>query len=240
MRDRRQRILSEVRKLLMESPVDGFTMRDIGRRAGVAHRTLYNMFGSKEDVIVNAIEEHFLDVLAEAPPPMSPDLLPAALRHIEIRSHQVLGLKAYAVAILNAYFSPTIDHRMHDSLLRLSRIPWDFWIDQAQAARLIRPISSSERELTMSLMTNAAYSNISDLLSGRVSSEQYVARGKITFLFTVLPFINKRKREAADALMTEQYEAYPTLPGPDLRIEVISGEPDLGRGRPARREAPSE
>ena len=184
------------------------------------------MFGSKEDVIVSAIEEHFLDALADAPPPMSPDLLSAALRHIEARSVQVLGLKTYAAALLTAYFSPTIDHRMHDSLVRLSRIPWDFWIDQAQAARLIRPISPPERELTMSLRTNAAYSNISDLLSQRVTPEQYVIRGKITFLFTVLPFIEKRSREAAEAMMTEQYVLYRTLPDPATAART--GDPTVG------------
>jgi hypothetical protein len=105
---------------------------------------------------------------------------------------------------------------MHDSLLRLMRIPWDFWIDQAQASKLIRPISPPERELTMSLMTNAAYSNISDLLSKRVTPEQYVVRGKITFLSTILPFIKKAKREAADLTMAELYSAYGMLPGKSI------------------------
>jgi AcrR family transcriptional regulator len=48
MRERRQRILSGARTLLADSPVGGLTMHVVGRTAGVAHRTLYNMFGGKE------------------------------------------------------------------------------------------------------------------------------------------------------------------------------------------------
>ena len=84
---------------------------------------------------------------------------------------------------------------------------------QAQAAKLIRQISSLERELTMSLMTNASYANISDLLTERVTSEQYIVRGKITFLFTMMPFLQKKKRETADEMLTELYNVYRRLPG---------------------------
>jgi hypothetical protein len=168
---------------------------------------------------------------------MSPDRLLTALRHIEVRSHQVLGPKSHAAAMLTAYFSPTGDHRVHDSLSRLSRIPWDFWFDQALAAKLMRPVSPPARALTMSLMTNASCANINDLPSERVTPEQYIARGKITFLFTVLSFLQKKNREIADQLMAELYETCQTLPDLVEPVTRASGERRALRGHGVRRQS---
>ncbi len=54
---RRATILSRARELMEERGYDGVTMRDLAERSGVALKTLYDIYGSKDDLLVKAIEE---------------------------------------------------------------------------------------------------------------------------------------------------------------------------------------
>src|SRR3546814_2008943 len=57
MAERRQRILYEVRKLVNEEGLEGFSMREISKRANVAPKTLYNALGDCDRLIGCAIGE---------------------------------------------------------------------------------------------------------------------------------------------------------------------------------------
>ena len=54
--ERRQRILAAARKLVAERGYDGLTMRDLARAARVSVPTLYNLFGSKDAILVAELE----------------------------------------------------------------------------------------------------------------------------------------------------------------------------------------
>lgn len=47
---RRQRILEAARALIVERGAEGWSMRKVASRAGVSVTTLYNLFGSKEEI----------------------------------------------------------------------------------------------------------------------------------------------------------------------------------------------
>jgi AcrR family transcriptional regulator len=46
----RQRILAEALSIIAESGYEGLTMRRLGQRLGVAAKTIYNYFESKDEV----------------------------------------------------------------------------------------------------------------------------------------------------------------------------------------------
>ncbi|MEO8550295.1 MAG: helix-turn-helix domain-containing protein [Kofleriaceae bacterium] len=54
--ERRERILDAARKLVAERGYDGLTMRDLARAAKVSVPTLYNLFGSKDAILVTELE----------------------------------------------------------------------------------------------------------------------------------------------------------------------------------------
>lgn len=56
---RREGILSAARKMLTKHGVDGVTMRGLAKESGVAPKTLYHQFGSKEKLLRTAVEERF-------------------------------------------------------------------------------------------------------------------------------------------------------------------------------------
>ena len=48
--ERRRRILEETRKVIAEQGIAALSMNEIGQRAGVAKRTLYNAFQTRERI----------------------------------------------------------------------------------------------------------------------------------------------------------------------------------------------
>jgi AcrR family transcriptional regulator len=54
--ERRKRILAAARKLVVQSGYDGLTMRDLAKAARVSVPTLYNLFGSKDAILLAELE----------------------------------------------------------------------------------------------------------------------------------------------------------------------------------------
>lgn len=61
MLERRRRILAEARSMIAESGLEGLNIRELAERSRVVHRTIYNAFGSKENLLGFAIQEYFDD-----------------------------------------------------------------------------------------------------------------------------------------------------------------------------------
>ena len=58
MAERRARILETARDMLVEEG-GKFTMRDLAKRSGVALATLYNIFGSQDELVAQAVVQVF-------------------------------------------------------------------------------------------------------------------------------------------------------------------------------------
>ncbi len=56
---RREAILAAARKLITKHGHEGVTMRQLAKQSGVAPKTLYHQFGSKEKLLRTAVEERF-------------------------------------------------------------------------------------------------------------------------------------------------------------------------------------
>tara|TARA_B100002003_G_scaffold244341_1_gene270226 strand:- start:2418 stop:3059 length:642 start_codon:yes stop_codon:yes gene_type:complete len=57
--ERRRRILAAARKLVTEKGYDGLKMRELAEASGVTPKTLYHQFGSKEKLVLIAVEERY-------------------------------------------------------------------------------------------------------------------------------------------------------------------------------------
>jgi AcrR family transcriptional regulator len=65
--ERRERILKAARKLVAERGYDGLTMRDLARAARVSVPTLYNLFGSKDAILIAELEHSARTIAARMP-----------------------------------------------------------------------------------------------------------------------------------------------------------------------------
>src|SRR5438094_204527 len=67
IRARRRRILEETRRMIAEDGLLNFNMNELCKRAGVAKRTLYNAFQTREQLIAIAIAEYFQEYVDRIP-----------------------------------------------------------------------------------------------------------------------------------------------------------------------------
>jgi AcrR family transcriptional regulator len=185
MADRRRRILAEAQAMIEELGVQGFTIRELSRRADVAQRTLYNQFGSKEDIIASAINTHFAGVLAATPPPPPPADFEAHLRRIDVLLDHTIGLRRYVTAMVGVFFSPSVDRRLYDTLRWIAEAGSAAWLQSAGEAGVLAKLSPDDRVRLSSLLINTGYANITDWTAGRISDEEMRLRYKVNFLICI-------------------------------------------------------
>jgi AcrR family transcriptional regulator len=65
--ERRARILKTARALIAERGYDGLTMRDLAEASRVSVPTLYNLFGSKDAILVAELETQAKEIAAHLP-----------------------------------------------------------------------------------------------------------------------------------------------------------------------------
>jgi len=116
-RERQQRILSVVREQISAVGYEALNMRDLAAASGVALKTLYNLYGSKDELLLAAVEgllndvEHLEDVAGAAAG------IPSHLARTEAIARQIIDTPAYADIMARALFQAERDHRLIDVLL---------------------------------------------------------------------------------------------------------------------------
>lgn len=214
MLERRHRILLEAQTLLDEAGVEGFTIRELSKRAKVAQRTLYNVFGSKEEIVASTIEERHKSLMANArraPMPAEHALLD--LRQLDATAEVVYDLRSYATALAAAFFSPTANDKIYQSLLRVSVESSGNWLERAQKAKIIRHLSPDEKERLLSLTVNAGYATTLDWAAGRIGKDELKRRYKINFLLCVHYALRPSHRKDVEKVLDQLLNEKPDIPG---------------------------
>ena len=95
----RSNILSICREMLAELGYEGVTMRDLAKRCGVAVTTLYDAHGSKEQLVVDAVEERALMVFRGLEKARTAAGLDHVFDIMEKQTEAILETPSYARAI---------------------------------------------------------------------------------------------------------------------------------------------
>lgn len=195
---RRHRILLEAQRLLDEAGVEGFTIRELSRRAKVAQRTLYNVFGSKEEIVASTIEERHKTLMANVPRPPPIETSPVELAQFDATAAAIVNLRSYATALAAAFFSPTANDKIYQSLRHISLEGSGNWLDRAEAGKIVRHMSAEEKERILSLTVNAGYATVLDWAAGRISDDELRRRFKINFLLCIHYVVRGPHRKEVD------------------------------------------
>lgn len=115
--ERRQRILEVVREQIAAVGYEALTMRDLAAASGVALKTLYNLYGNKDKLLLAAVAElisdvEHLDRVTSAEPG-----IPRYLAHVEALSRQMVITPEYADTMARSLFLAGRGHRLVDVLL---------------------------------------------------------------------------------------------------------------------------
>ena len=125
--ERRLRILEEAHRLITESGLENFRMRELCKRASVAPHTIYKAFGSKERLIALALRHQFESFSTKHPLKYPKRTLEGALERVIVGHATMLSMKEYVKAVTSIYFSLTADEELRQAAsynVILTLLPW--------------------------------------------------------------------------------------------------------------------
>jgi AcrR family transcriptional regulator len=99
--DRKERILEAARQLIAERGYEAVTMRDLAEHGLVSVPTLYVLFGSKQELLLAAVESYFTDLLDKVEVFTSEHGLSRILSLAETLSRETPRHAAYARSLMD-------------------------------------------------------------------------------------------------------------------------------------------
>lgn len=100
--ERQARILTCAREMLDESGYEGLIIRDLAKRAGVAVATIYNLYGTKDGVILESLKDLFDQLEQEIQRRVSDDPVADLIMSCEVMKGQIQQTPQYAAAMTRA------------------------------------------------------------------------------------------------------------------------------------------
>lgn len=211
IRDRRRRILDETRNLIAEQGIGDFSMHELCKRAGVAKRTLYNAFQTRERLIAVAIHEYFTDYLARINYHREVGTLQRNVERIVAVTRRNRKIRNYIRAILAIYFSPEVNPDIWETMHRMGTEPNLEWIRRLHARRQLQ--SWIDPEKLADDLVRYEYATMNDWARGQLGDDEIVPRLLLSYLTfmagatrgaartEILAMIDRVERDGVDAAL---------------------------------------
>lgn len=171
MFERRRRILDQARRIIGEGHPDGFSVRDLGRRAGVAPNTIYNAFGDKDTVIALAILDYFEEFHRAVSFEADADTLAGVIERELAITVRNLVIPHYVRAVTTLYFSPAVKPRVREALHDVSGRAYLPWLRTLRASRQLERGIDLERATRN--LAGMLYAQVQEWRIGEVSDESF-------------------------------------------------------------------
>ena len=169
---RRRRLLKETRHMIAEDGIDGFSIRKLCQRAGVAQRTLYNAFQNKDRLLALAIREAFDEYQAYVQAGSDPDSLGGLLSRTIAINRRNFRVRNYTRAVCALYFAPTTPRDVWQTLQDMSLTANRAWLERRRGD-LQHWIDLDHFADTLA---SVQYSTINDWCLARLSDADYLPR----------------------------------------------------------------
>lgn len=210
IRARRRRILDETRQLIAEQGLANFNMNELCKRAGVAKRTLYNAFQTREQMIAIAIGEYFQDYIDRIPYSAPAGTLQRNLERLVAVSRRNLRIRNYIRAIMSVFFSPEGESDIWLTMQGMATRPTLEWLQGLAAKRQLQPWIEPER-LAADLV-RLEYAVVNDWSLGRISDDELTRHLLLSYLtFTAGATKGAANAEIRDAIQLIQDKGVPQV-----------------------------
>ncbi|MGB7411099.1 MAG: TetR/AcrR family transcriptional regulator [Sphingopyxis granuli] len=196
MMARRRRLLRETRKLLEERGVAGVSVRELAKNANVSPRTIYNIFGSKEQLILLSIRSYydiFIIPLMSGEEIESLDWVIETAAAVHYRNQQV---REYLSALLSIYFSPTVDPAFQNELQNVGAGFISGWIVRVEREGLL--LKGITRERAVRDISNLFFSLNHEWLIGAIADDEFVESALKAMLIYLSGITSGRARTEID------------------------------------------
>ena len=193
--ERRRRILHEARAIISELGYENLSIRELARRAEVAQRTLYNAFGSRENIVISAIQEYLKDFSDRVHYAHSSYTVVGRLERLIGTHSRNLQIRPYTTAVMSVYNSQACDPSIRRAIRQLSHDQILPFAEHLAAGRKlaanVTPIGLTES------LTTLLYSTLSSWCVGEIPDDSMVERLVETFLMvTASSSIGATREEA--------------------------------------------
>lgn len=199
--ERRRRILEETRQVIAEQGITALNMNDIGRRAGVAKRTLYNAFQTRERMIAAAIQEYFEEYVSRITFTQPSGTLQHNLERMISVVQRNRRIPNYIRAIMALYFSPEVDEdiwlAMHSIATRQNRA----WIENLAAGKQLQ--AWVEVDTLVDDLVRLEYAMINDWARGRIPDDAIIVRLITSYLTLILGAVRGAARKEVEAMLKD-------------------------------------
>jgi AcrR family transcriptional regulator len=112
--ERKHRILEVARGLIADRGYDGVTMRDLAEASLVSVPTLYNLFGGKNELLLQAVISHFGTLVGSAERPGPGVGLDRLISLVEAIGRQTPQHSTYARALMSFFGGASDRGNLHD------------------------------------------------------------------------------------------------------------------------------
>lgn len=177
---RRRRMLDAAKQMIAEAGPDGFTIRDLSRRAKVSVTTIYATYGDKLGLVAAAIEDYYQSLpLSRAPQTTSLATLLASKEDVR---RAILANPPYARHYAELYFSRSVDPRIYKVIQDTSTASGGHmpWLQKSLRDGDIVPGLGIDYLTT--LFANQRLTVLHDWAHGRVSDEELGTALQMAFL----------------------------------------------------------
>lgn len=181
---RRNRILTETRKMIAEVGLARLAMDDVARRANVAKRTLYNAFQSKEHLVATAISRYF--EAYESKIKYTNDdatTLDWMVERLIIVARRNLTIRNYTRALMDIYHSSDVDPQIRQAIHDIAARSHAPWIRKLASSRQLQPWIKPDA--LISLLVRYRYALAQAWTEGEIAEEDLVLevlRGFFTYM----------------------------------------------------------
>lgn len=217
--ERRRRILDETRKMIAERGLADFSMDEIGQRAGVAKRTLYNAFQTKERMIAIAIHEYFERYMTQIPFTAPVGSLQRNVERMVFMIRRDLQIRNYISAIMSIYFSADSDSDIWRTMHRMAADAHLQWIMALKAKRQLQPWVDPNQ--LADDIVRLAYAILNDWCRKRIDDEHIL----LHFVCACLTVAAGATRGAARKELDEMLERFHSegIPEPQMPSRAKKG-----------------
>jgi AcrR family transcriptional regulator len=210
---RRQRILEETRKVIAEQGISALSMNEIGQRAGVAKRTLYNAFQTRERMIAAAIQEYFEEYVARISFTSPPGTMMNNLERMIFVVQRNRQMRNYIRAIMALYFSPEVDSDIWLTMHAMATRPNMEWLRTLHGKKQLQPWVNLEKLVNDAVRFE--YATVNDWALGRIADDDVVVRLISSYLsFLVGATRGAARKEIEDLLRRIDADGIAALPMP--------------------------
>lgn len=204
MSERRRKILRTARRLIATNGIDNFGLRELCKEAGVALKTLYNTFYSKDRLIAVAIREVYVEIEEKADYLNPATTIEGIIERLIAVNQRNFKARNYTLAVTSLYFGINTPKVVWETLQALSFRNLKQWVIHTKEIGEFYDWVDAD-DLAHDIV-NLEFSVINDWATKRISDKQYLPRLVLAVLSHAAGVTRGATLESVNRLIQQIYE----------------------------------